>query len=182
MSLWSRFFSPPGVRGSIQGHGLLTGLAWWEFALQVPYPKLPLAARRLAELLGAWLEAEGQVVGWVGVYEDEPPKLLAFAPKQDLLAKHFLMATVENPGHLLPQLWLVLAPGTFLAQVVDPESSPPCGREALGELALQGGVRELVFLQPRFARKFFSLAGMAIQPRGKRKPFVRQLRQTLGAL
>lgn len=60
-------------------------------------------------------------VGWVGLPPGEPPLLLAMAPRRDLIAAR--VAAVMAGGRLaaMSHLWLALAPGVFLGQIVDPD-------------------------------------------------------------
>jgi len=176
-----RLFRSPSFFGGVLGHGLTRGVAWWSFTAEVPYPKLSEIARKLAGFAGAWVAEGGCQVGWVGIVPEEPPTLLAFAPKADLIAQHFLMVTVENPGHLLPQLWLALPRGTYLAAVVDPYTPFVLQKDLLlGEVAA-GRVEEALYLEPRFARRFYRFSGFWVLPRGRRGVALSQLRQLLAS-
>jgi len=176
--IWEAFRGPR-FSGRVGQHGLGEGVVWWGFTLEVPYRKLPVVARKLAGFAGAWAVERGCQVGWVGIFPDEPPKLLAFAPKADLVAQHFLMATVENPGHLLPQLWLALPRNTYLATVVDPYVPFVLRQDQLVSQVAGGEVTEALYLEPRFARRLFQLSGFWVLPRGRRGALFAQLRQLL---
>jgi hypothetical protein len=89
--------------------------------------ELDVPGRRLAEIVealsGVVAEAAATValtVGCVGIVPDEEPVLVALAPQRDLVAGRIRWALGAGDAHRLPQLWLTLARGTYLAQVVDP--------------------------------------------------------------
>jgi hypothetical protein len=62
----------------------------------------------------------GLTVGWVGVVPGEEPLLVALAPKRDIVAPRFRDALAGDVSHRRKHLWLALAPGTYLASVVNP--------------------------------------------------------------
>ncbi|NCO69372.1 MAG: hypothetical protein GW878_02475, partial [Acidobacteria bacterium] len=60
-------------------------------------------------------------VGWVGLPLGEPPLLLAMAAHRDLVAARVVATMAGGRLGAIPHLWLALAPGVFLGQVVDPD-------------------------------------------------------------
>ena len=62
----------------------------------------------------------GLTVGSVGVVPGEEPRLVALAPRRDVVAPRVLDALAGHATSPQRHLWLVLAPGTYLASVVDP--------------------------------------------------------------
>ncbi len=62
----------------------------------------------------------GLTVGSVGVVPGEEPRLVALAPRRDVVAPRVLDALAGHATSPPRHLWLALAPGTYLASVVDP--------------------------------------------------------------
>lgn len=60
-------------------------------------------------------------VGWVGLPPRETPLLLAMAPRRDLVAARVAAAMAGGRLAAMRHLWLALAPGVFLGQIVDPD-------------------------------------------------------------
>lgn len=168
-----------GIEGRITGHGVQRQWCWWGFELEVAYDTLAPTARKLAGFLGGYWQQLGCTVGWVGLGYDEEPILASYASRQDLLAQRFLTATVENPTHTFPQLWCVLAPGVYLAQVFDPFRKPSVETENLLALVDQGLASEVLYLEPEFLKRCFSFSGVWVQPRGRREALVGALRQLI---
>lgn len=175
--LWPR--QRPTLAARITGHGIQGDLCWWAFAVEVAYHQLAPTARKLAGFLGGYFQEQGRIVGWVGLGGEEEPILASFAGRQDVLARRFLTATVENPTHTFPQLWCVLAPGVYLAQVVDPYRTPAVGTHDLLALVGSGLASEVLYLEPRFQRRSFSFSGVWVQHRGGRRRLLAAIRRVL---
>lgn len=172
-------FRKPVLAARLWAHGVSGSLSWFGFELQVPYPQLASVARQLAGFLGLfWQSAEG-AVGVVGLLPEEEPVLASYAPRRDLIAQRFLTGTVENPTHTFPQLWLLLSPGVFLAQAVDPHRHPEVSLKALRSLVASGLVGQALYLCPQFGRKSYSFSGLWVLPRGQRRPLLTGLRRAL---
>lgn len=62
----------------------------------------------------------GLTVGSVGVVPGEEPRLMALAPRRDVVAVRVLDALAGHATSPARHLWLALAPGTYLASVVNP--------------------------------------------------------------
>ncbi|MGQ9496364.1 MAG: hypothetical protein ACUVRY_08970 [Thermoanaerobaculaceae bacterium] len=167
----------PSRRWALTGRGLTGEVCWWSFALEIPYAQLRDLALPVAGLVGGYWEEKGKTLGWVGLAPESEPILLSFAPRRDLLAQRLLASTVENPSHTYPQLWITLAPGVYLAQVVDPNKAPSVARVDLLGLVDGSRVTELLYLVPSFQRRHFALSGLWIQPTGERGPLLHRLRK-----
>lgn len=174
-----RLFSrlKPAQWWALTGRGLTGKVCWWSFALKIPYAQLRDLALPVAGLVGGYWEEKGKTLGWVGLAPESEPILLSFAPKRDLLAQRLLASTVENPSHTYPQLWLTLAPGVYLAQVVDPNEAPSVAQANLLGLVDGSRVSELLYLVPSFQRRHFALSGLWIQPMGERWPLLQRLQK-----
>lgn len=82
---------------------------------------------RLDEVAVALARAAAEVAAGLGLHvgvatgpDGEEPALFTLAPRRDLVADRFRRDLLAGPAHAHPSLWLALAPGTFLATVVDP--------------------------------------------------------------
>ncbi len=175
-------FRKQALKGRVSAHGVSGALCWFGFELQVPYAELAAVARKLAGFLGLFWQGGGGAVGLVGLLPEEEPVLTSYAPRQDLIAHRFLSSTVENPTHTFPQLWLLLSPGVFLAQAVDPHRKPEVSVEALLSLVASGLAGQALYLCPQFARKTYSFAGLWVLPRGQRRLLLLDLRKALREL
>lgn len=167
----------PSRGWALTGRGVRGELCWWSFALEIPYAQLRDLALPLAGLVGGYWEEKGKTLGWVGLAPESEPILLSFAPRRDLLAQRLLASTVENPGHTYPQLWITLASGIYLAQVVDPKEAPLPAQVSLMSLVDGYRVTELLFLDPSFRRRHFAVSGLWVQPMGQRWPLLHRLRK-----
>jgi hypothetical protein len=90
--------------------------------------------RGVAGSIGAAGRSLGGPVGCVRIVEGEEPVLWTLAPRLDLVAESAVAALARPSGHYL---WLSLAPGAYLAQVIDP-SVPLAGGEAELAAAVAG--------------------------------------------
>ncbi|MFN3413176.1 MAG: hypothetical protein ACK42L_03850 [Thermoanaerobaculum sp.] len=178
--LWP--FRKQVLAARVQSHGVLDPLCWFGFELHVPYRELASVARRLAGFLGLFWQGSAGTVGFVGLLPEEEPVLVSYAPRKDLIAQRFLTSTVENPTHTFPQLWLLLPPGVFLAQAVDPSRSPQVSCQALQLLVASGLAWQALYLDPRFGRKSYRFSGLWVLPRGERRALVSGVRAALGGL
>lgn len=172
-------FRKPVLAAKVSAHGVADFLCWFGFELQVPYAELASVARRLAGYLGLLWQGNQGSVGVVGLLPEEEPVLVSYAGKRDLIAQRFLTSTVENPTHTFPQLWLLLSPGVFLAQAVDPNRHPEVSLAALQSLVASGLVRQALYLCPQFGRKSFIFSGLWVLPRGQRRRLLAGLREAL---
>lgn len=72
---------------------------------------------------GAELAASsGLNVATVGLVPGEPPRLSVRAPRRDLVAAALETHLAAGAAHRAPTWWLLLRPGVYLAQVVDPQA------------------------------------------------------------
>jgi hypothetical protein len=85
--------------------------------------------------------ALGLTVGSVGIVPGEEPRLVALAPRRDLIAPAVLEALAWHGGYPPSHLWMALAPGTYLAELVDPYRPFAPGDDVVAELVRSGGVR-----------------------------------------
>lgn len=90
------------------------------FEIEVSVSRAGEVAEALAALVAEGAASTGLTVGWAGVVAGEEPVLVALAPRRDLVAPRFRDALTGGAAHRRPNLWLTLAPGTYLASVVDP--------------------------------------------------------------
>ena len=90
------------------------------FEIAAPLARAGELAQALAGLVAEGAALIGLTVGWVGVVAGEEPVLVALAPQRDLVAPRFRDSLTSGAAHRRPNLWLTLAPGTYLASVVDP--------------------------------------------------------------
>ncbi len=90
------------------------------FEIEAPLARAGELAETLAAIVAEGSASIGFTVGWVGVVAGEAPVLVALAPRRDLVAPRFRDALLSGAAHRRPNLWLTLAPGTYLASVVDP--------------------------------------------------------------
>ncbi len=97
--------------------GAVTGV---RFEIDAPRGRAGGLAQALAALVAEGAASIGLTVGWVGVVAGEEPVLVALAPQRDLVAPRFRDALTSGAAHRRPNVWLTLAPGTYLASVVDP--------------------------------------------------------------
>lgn len=172
-------FRKPVLAAKVSAHGVAGFLCWFGFELQVPYAELASVARKLAGFLGLfWQGGEGSV-GVVGLLPEEEPVLVSYARRRDLIAHRFLTANVENHTHTFPQLWLLLPPGVFLAQALDPNRNPQVSPEALRSLVASGLVRQALYLCPQFGKKSYTFSGIWVLPRGQRRRLLAGLREAL---
>ncbi|MFZ5803743.1 MAG: hypothetical protein ACOY7U_02720 [Acidobacteriota bacterium] len=175
--LWP--FGKQALAARVQTHGVSDVLCWFGFELQVPYRELASVARRIAGFFGLFWQRSAGAVGFVGLLPEEEPVLVSYAPRKDLIAQRFLTSTVENPTHTFPQLWLLLPPGVFLAQAVDPSRSPEVSCQALQVLVASGLAGQALYLDPQFGRKSYRLSGLWVLPRGERRPLLSRVRAAL---
>jgi len=117
-------------RGAAGGAGLPEGRSWsrrrvGELTALTLTVKAPWS--RAAETIGAVtvrvtdaLLSAGATVGIVGVVQGEEPVLVALAARRDLVAPRVRDALGEGETHRRRNLWLPLAPATYLATCVDP--------------------------------------------------------------
>lgn len=175
--LW--LFRKQALGARVLTHGVSGSWCWFGFELQVPYRELASVARKLAGFLGFFWQGRAGAVGVVALLPEEEPVLLSYAPQRDLIAQRFLTSTVENPTHTFPQLWLLLSPGVFLAQAVDPHRNPEVSPDALLSLVASGLVAQALYLCPKFGRKIYSFSGLWVLPRGQRRPLLSGLRAAL---
>ena len=97
------------------------GLGRLRFVIDVPSRRVPEITEALSGLVAEAAATLGLTIGCVGVVTDEEPVLVALAPQRDLVAGRVRWALGAGEAHRHPQLWLALAQGTYLAQVVDPD-------------------------------------------------------------
>lgn len=90
------------------------------FEIGAPLARTGELAQALAAPVAEGAASIGLTVGWVGIVPDEEPVLVALAPQRDLVAPRFRDALTSGATHRRPNLWLTLAPGTYLASAVDP--------------------------------------------------------------
>ncbi|HQU32809.1 MAG TPA: hypothetical protein PLB88_00705 [Thermoanaerobaculaceae bacterium] len=109
--------SGPAVSWQRTAVGAVSGV---RFEIAAPLARAGELAQALAGLVAEGAASIGLTVGWVGVVAGEEPVLVALAPQRDLVAPRFRDSLTSGAAHRRPNLWLTLAPGTYLASVVDP--------------------------------------------------------------
>lgn len=100
--------------------GLERGLPYLAVTLDVPAAAYPQAARALAGSAAEVCACHRGTVGSVTVVAGEEPALVSLAPQRDAVANRVLGVLLAGESHRAPHLLLLLAPGVYLAQVVDP--------------------------------------------------------------
>jgi len=111
------------------------------FEIAAPLDRAGELAQVLAALVAEGAASIGLTLGWVGVVAGEEPVLVALAPRRDLVAPRFRDALTSGAAHRRPNLWLTLAPGTYLASVVDPLRPFSGGHAEILSLVRAGGAR-----------------------------------------
>jgi hypothetical protein len=74
----------------------------------------------LAGAAGEAAETIGLDVGVVGIVDGEEPLLMALRPRQGDVADRFARILLTGESHRHASLWLLLTPGAYLAEAVDP--------------------------------------------------------------
>lgn len=115
--LWPRRTSGLSVSWRRTASGTVGGV---RFEIDAPVARAAELADALATVVAESAASIGLTVGWVGIVPGEEPVLVALAPQRDLVAPRFRDALASGAAHRRPHLWLSLAPGTYLASVVDP--------------------------------------------------------------
>jgi len=88
--------------------------------LDVPFARLGTVVEALGGAAGEIAERLGCDLGVVGVIVGEEPLLTTLRPRQGDVAERFVRNLLAGESHRRPHLWLVLAPGSYLAEAVDP--------------------------------------------------------------
>ena len=126
--------------------------------LEAPPHRAPEAAAAVAAAVAEVAAALGVTVGSVGIVPGEEPRLVALAPRRDLIAPALLESLAPHPGHPPTHLWLALAPGTYLASVVDPFRPFAPGDGPVAGLVLSGAARCALL-----AERSLSVAGLGLR-------------------
>lgn len=100
--------------------GAERGVSWLTVTLSVPAAAYPQAARALAGSAAEVCAGHRGAVGSVTVVPGEEPALVALAPQRDAVANRLLGVLLAGESHRARHLLLLLQPGVYLAQVVDP--------------------------------------------------------------
>jgi hypothetical protein len=96
------------------------GLSRLTVEIDVPTRRLHEVATAVAGTVAEAAHRVGRTVGCVGIVAGAEPILAALAPVRDVVAARVLAVLQRGESHRRPELWLTLAPGRYLAQVVDP--------------------------------------------------------------
>ncbi len=88
--------------------------------LEIPASRYPQVARALAGSGAEVCALHQGFVGSVTLVPGEEPALVALAPQRDAIANRLLTVLMAGESHRAPHLLLLLHPGVYLAQVVDP--------------------------------------------------------------
>ena len=96
------------------------GLVVMRAALVLPRDREVEVVRALALAVGTRAVEIGRTIGCVAVPDGEEPVLVARAPRLDRIADAYARAMLSGGSHRVPQLWLALSPGRYLAEAVDP--------------------------------------------------------------
>lgn len=141
--------------------------------------------RSLAALAGGTAAACGGTVGCLRVVPGEEPVVFSLAARIDLVAESVMRELSAGTGR---RLWIVLEPGVYLAEVVDPLAPFGGSDEEIEALAARAGVRCVLALlsEPRRggARLVAELFGRVDQMPGvlaSARPSLRAARDELAA-
>lgn len=129
-SLWKRLSGLVGVgRGAEAQHTRIEvsrrragGVGVFEVAVFVPRSRAGHLIDALCCTAGEVATVTGLNVASVGLVPGEPPRLAVRAPQRDLVADALETQLTATEVHRTPTLWLLLQPGTYVAEVLDPDS------------------------------------------------------------
>lgn len=96
------------------------GLVELSLDLDVPFPLLGAVVEALGGAAGEVAERFGLDLGVIGVVADEEPVLTTLRPRPADVAERFVRNLLAGESHRHPHLWLLLTPGSYLAEAVDP--------------------------------------------------------------
>jgi hypothetical protein len=96
------------------------GLVELRCRFDVPFQQLAVVTEALAGAAGEAAEALGLDLGLVGVVDRDEPLLTTLRPRRGDVAERFVRNLLAGESHRYPQLWLLLTPGSYLAEAVDP--------------------------------------------------------------
>ena len=96
------------------------GLSELRCVVDVPFQRLVAVAEALAGAAGEVAEGLGCDLGVVGIVDREEPLLTTLRPRRGDVAERFVRNLLAGVHHRHPHLWLVLTPGCYLAETLDP--------------------------------------------------------------
>ncbi len=100
--------------------GAAAGVPFVSVTLEFPARTYSRVARGLAGSAAEVCACHRGFVGSVTLVPGEEPALVALAPQRDAIANRLLAVLMAGESHRAPHLLLLLQPGVYLAQVVDP--------------------------------------------------------------
>jgi hypothetical protein len=120
--------------------GVAAGVPFVAVTLEVPAATYSLVARALAGSAAAVCASHRGFVGSVTLVPGEEPALVALAPQRDAIANRLLAVLMAGESHRAPHLLLLLKPGVYLAQVVDPYAPLEGSLQDVAEMLAGGRV------------------------------------------
>lgn len=130
--------------------GVVGGVPFFVVTMELPGASYPAWARALAGSVAEVCTGHRGTVGSVTVVPGEEPALVTLATHRDTVAQRLLGVLLAGESHRFPHLVLLLAPGVYLGEVVDPFAPFDASLEVVARLLDPGRV---------------SLAGrLAVQP------------------